>query len=74
MAHKTITISEDAYNALKSAKNENESFTDVILRVFKKRKNITQLLEWLDKNEKLDDLADAVQEIYDKRDRVKLRY
>jgi predicted CopG family antitoxin len=33
MAHKTITISEEAYNALASKKDEHESFTDVILRV-----------------------------------------
>ena len=30
MASKTITISEEAYRRLKSRKNENESFTDVI--------------------------------------------
>ena len=33
MGHKTITISDDAYNALARARNDNESFTKVILRL-----------------------------------------
>jgi predicted CopG family antitoxin len=37
MAHKTLTISEEAYNALSHLKNQNESFTDVILRLSKQR-------------------------------------
>lgn len=37
MGHKTLTISEEAYDALNSLKNQNESFTDVILRLSKQR-------------------------------------
>lgn len=37
MAVKTITITEGAYNSLKSLKGENESFSDVIGRITKKR-------------------------------------
>ncbi len=33
MAHKTLTISEDAYRVLASIKRTGESFTDVILRI-----------------------------------------
>ncbi len=33
MAHKTLTISEDAYKALAELKKEGESFTDLIKRI-----------------------------------------
>jgi len=33
MAHKTLTISEEAYEALASLKKEGESFTDLIKRI-----------------------------------------
>jgi len=33
MAHKTLTISEDAYKALAELKKEGESFTDVVKRI-----------------------------------------
>lgn len=33
MATKTITVTEDAYERLKAHKREDESFTDVILRL-----------------------------------------
>ncbi|MFX0098435.1 MAG: antitoxin VapB family protein [Candidatus Hodarchaeota archaeon] len=34
MKQKTISLSEDAYNRLKSAKKDDESFSEFILRVF----------------------------------------
>ena len=37
MAVKTITITEDAYRRLKSRKLGDESFSDVILRLTKRR-------------------------------------
>ena len=37
MAVKTITITEGAYRSLKSLKEENESFSDAINRLTKKR-------------------------------------
>ncbi len=33
MAHKTLTISDEAYEALASLKKERESFTDLIKRI-----------------------------------------
>jgi predicted CopG family antitoxin len=36
MAHKTLTISEEAYTLLAELKKKGESFTDVILRMGKK--------------------------------------
>ncbi len=38
MAHKTITISEEAYNLLKENKKKYESFTEVIKRILTKKK------------------------------------
>ncbi len=36
MATKTISISEEAYNLLKSVKEEKESFTEAIIKIAKK--------------------------------------
>jgi predicted CopG family antitoxin len=33
MAHKTLTISEEAYEALAGLKKEGESFTDLVKRI-----------------------------------------
>ena len=38
MATKTISISEDAYNILKSKKETNESFSDIIIKLLGKKK------------------------------------
>ena len=40
MATKTITIGEDAYELLKSAKRPDESFSDTIRRTYGKRKRM----------------------------------
>lgn len=37
MAVKTITVTEDAYQALKSLKSTSESFSETILRVAKRK-------------------------------------
>ena len=37
MAVKTITVTTDAYEALKSLKEKNESFSETILRVYGKK-------------------------------------
>ncbi|AIF83665.1 hypothetical protein NTE_01602 [Candidatus Nitrososphaera evergladensis SR1] len=50
----TITISEEAYKVLKAAKKENESFSDVILRIFP-RGDPRRILAYLQDHRPLDD-------------------
>jgi len=72
--HKTITISEEAYNALKNAKKyAKESFTDVIIRIFKSSQNLRELQEWVNSND-FSDLTEAVEEVYNDRKKMTLRY
>ncbi len=73
MAHKTITISEEAYNLLKESKKENESFTEVIKRILKAKKKRKDFLDWLSSNKDLIDLADSVESVYSERKDIKLR-
>lgn len=42
MATKTITIMEDAYEALKSCKKEDESFSDTIRRIAGKKRDLSR--------------------------------
>lgn len=48
MATKTITVTEGAYESLKAMKAKNESFTDTILRITK-RKPLSHFYGILDK-------------------------
>ena len=47
MAHKTLTISEEAYRALAKLKNPDESFTKVILRLSAKSQ-VGKLSEYIE--------------------------
>ena len=73
MAHKTITISEFTYNSLSKLKKNNESFTDVILRItaFDNRKN--NLLSYIKKKKINNDLANSINDSYNERDSIELR-
>lgn len=61
MAHRTITISEDAYRALAQAKEARESFTEVILRLTARRGSATALLAYLERLPPSDELARKVE-------------
>ncbi len=74
MAHKTITISEEAYNLLKENKRENESFTEVIKRILSHKKKKEDLIEWLSSNKDLSNLADSVELVFDERKNINLRF
>ena len=69
MVHKTLTISEEAYNALKRLKKERESFNDVILRITRS----ASLLEYIESTEFSQELADEIEEVYKAREFVKGR-
>lgn len=73
MAHKTITISEEAYRALNRMRNPNESFTRVILRLARSEKSARDLLGFLKKMGPQNDLADAIEAAYRERRFVALR-
>jgi predicted CopG family antitoxin len=69
MAHKTITISEEAYEALTEAKAAKESFTNVILRMLKKRQEGT-LLDYVRSVEADEELARTLEDVLKERNRI----
>lgn len=72
MAHKTLTISEEAYNALARVKSKDESFTKVILRLTGRRSkgNLLQYIKSVGPN---DELADRLEKVLEERSRIRLR-
>ena len=52
---KTITITEEAYNRLKSRKGENQSFSDVIIRNFPAKCKLSEILAEIGKDSELAD-------------------
>jgi len=71
LAHKTITISEEAYRALARMRGEKESFTDVILRVAEKKEQGT-LLEFIGGIEPDKEFAKTLEDIVKERRRITL--
>jgi len=61
MAHKTITISDDAYEALAKSKRENESFTKVILRLTSESGSASSLLKHLGGSPADEELAGSIE-------------
>ena len=61
MAHRTITISDDAYEALAKSKRENESFTKVILRLTSESGRASSLLEHLRGSPADEELARSIE-------------
>ena len=72
MSHKTITLSEDAYNALNTLRKGKESFTDVILRKFSesKSRDLLNYVKAMEIDQETLILASDVEEIYKNRDKV----
>lgn len=72
MAHKTLTISEEAYNALARVKSKDESFTKVILRLARKRPG-ENLLDYVRSFSPDEELASALERVLEKRGKIRLR-
>ncbi len=72
MAHKTLTISEEAYDALARLKSKDESFTKVILRLAEK-KTKGNLLDYVRSFAPDNELADRLEKVLEKRDSIRLR-
>ena len=72
MAHKTLTISEEAYDALSRVKGKDESFTKTILRLTRKR-SAGNLLDYVRSFSPDEELASAVEKVMAKRGRIRLR-
>ena len=66
MAHKTITISEEAYEALAGVKAAKESFTDVILKIVKKKEEGT-LLDYVRSIEPDEEFAKTLEDVVKER-------
>ncbi|MBA7524273.1 hypothetical protein ES705_16410 [subsurface metagenome] len=75
MSHKTITLSEDAYNVLNTLRKGKESFTDVILRDFteSKSRDLLNYVKAMEIDRETLILASDVEEIYKNREKVKFK-
>ncbi|PSG96573.1 hypothetical protein BRD56_09895 [Thermoplasmatales archaeon SW_10_69_26] len=65
MGTRTISLAEDAYEALSAMRRPGESFTDVVRRLTRTR-SLTELGEAMD-SEAADDVASAVEANREKR-------
>ncbi len=64
MSHKTLTISEEAYNALAELKKEGETFSDLIKRITApmRKKRLSEFMGIM-AGEKFDDFEKATLEV-----------
>ncbi len=73
MGHKTITISDDAYDALARSKKGEESFTKVILRLTSERAGAGALLKYIESSPADEELASRVEEAMRRTRRAQLK-
>jgi predicted CopG family antitoxin len=59
MSTKTITITEEAYERLKSRKVDNQSFSEVILQNFPAKRKLSEILEEIGRDDELADRIEA---------------
>ncbi|HOO54152.1 MAG TPA: antitoxin VapB family protein [Methanothrix sp.] len=62
MSTKTISITEDAYDRLRSLKEtERMSFSEVILKYYPRRRSLSETLAEISRGEGADELADEAE-------------
>jgi predicted CopG family antitoxin len=71
LAHKTITISEEAYKILSKTKREKESFTEVIIRIIGKKEE-GNLLDYIRNLKPDEELAKTLEDILEERKKISL--
>jgi len=71
MAHKTITVSEEAYEALAGMKAAKASFTDFILKIVKKKEEGT-LLDYVRSIEPDEEFAKILEDVVKERRKISL--
>jgi predicted CopG family antitoxin len=69
MGHKTLTISEEAYEALARMKKERESFTEAILRLTKKNEKGT-LLDYVLSLDPDEEFAEELEKVVEERSKT----
>jgi predicted CopG family antitoxin len=73
MAHKTITISDTAYEALAKSRKDNESFTKVILRLTSERGRANSLLHHVRNSPVDEELAGSIEKTMQRTRSARLR-
>jgi len=75
MAHKTLTISEEAYNALvRQRKSSDESFTKIILRLTNQDQDDSaqRLMDYLRSDPPSEDFVNRLREVVEEREKIQL--
>jgi len=72
MGHRTLTISDEAYNALQKMKKERESFTETILRITNKTEKGT-LLNYIKTLKPDEDLPSNLETVLEDRNKITSR-
>ena len=62
MSTKTITITEEAYNRLKSRKTKNQSFSEVIMQNVPAKRKLSEILDEIGQDDALADRIEAASE------------
>lgn len=70
MSTKTITITKEAYERLKSRKGESQSFSEVIIQHFPAKRKLSEILDEIGRD---DELAEKIEAASKKMRQAKLR-